>query len=184
MEEFNTSEDFTSSPMSVMSNAESKLGQMSVDGGKSSEKKAIKGQKYSTEEDLAILRYIAKKDYYSLIRRIKIWREMENRNVCPGRTHVYMKEHFINKFSGRRGTLIRDLKKHLTEVQYNRFQLEKEIYDLEDKKNLIDWQLYSTNWDEFTEPGLAESKRLEKLEKEETVRVYLHELSALKVRKK
>merc|ERR1719320_1673518 len=96
---------------------------------------AVKGRVYSVTEDLAMLRFIAQKDLFDSIKESRIWRDMERRDVCPGRTHISMKAHFFHVMM--RGSRLDDFKKfqhwtNISEAQYKRFELEKSVCQQED----------------------------------------------------
>ena len=54
---------------------------------------------YTEREDRAILNYFLKNGGYQFRRGIRVWTQMEARNICPGRSSQSMKEYWMKKLS-------------------------------------------------------------------------------------
>ena len=50
---------------------------------------------YSVKEEAAIIEFLLTKGGYNIIRGKRIWKEMEVASICPGRSGLALKEHFL-----------------------------------------------------------------------------------------
>lgn len=77
---------------------------------------------YTYEEENAIVHFIVKKDAYNMVKGDKLWKDMEEENICPNRTWQSLKQHFrkfmINDLHNPKYKLSLEHKRNFTENYY------------------------------------------------------------------